>query len=179
MTLVSEYGNFIWPMWAAMMRSYQIYIVISVATHSPKMEFSKCTLDTLVSYTWYGVLIVINVATNSLRLIFSKHTCMQRNAFTSDGVLKRHILDTLGEDPQFLVFTCIKSSYICFVFCPLSMFRCIFKEIWSKQVKSHWLQMLDFSPLCIFKCFLKLPAWKQAKSNWLHLFVFQVQFHQA
>ena len=50
--LVSEDGNLIWPIWAARMRSYQIYIVTSVATHSPKVVFSKCTctLHTLVSY---------------------------------------------------------------------------------------------------------------------------------
>ena len=107
----SEYGYLIWPIWAARMRSYQICIVTSVATHSPKVVFSKCTctLHTLVSHN--GVLIVINVKTNSLRLIFSKHTC-SCNAFTSDGVLKRHILDTLGEDPQFHVFTCIKVAFV-------------------------------------------------------------------
>ena len=60
-------------------------------------------------------------------LIFSKHTC-SRNAFTSDGVLKRHILDTLGENSQLHVFTCIKSSCIYLIF-----LRCVCSDVSSKN----------------------------------------------
>ena len=42
----------------------------------------------------------------------------------------------------------------------------------SKDAKSHWLNLFDFSPLCFFKCVLKSPAPEEALSHWQHLFDF-------
>ena len=44
------------------------------------------------------------------------------------------------------------------VFTALCLFKCLLKELGSKQAKSHWLHLFDFSPLCIFKCVLKALA---------------------
>ena len=50
----------------------------------------------------------------------------------------------------------------CFLFSPLSIFKCFFKTSAREDAKSHWLHLFDFSPLCVIKCVLKLSAREDA-----------------